>query len=343
MTDLQIGLAAMGGVVLLGVLTYNRWITQRNQPRRSQPMSETQHEIEAGFAGGRVEPVLDDLSPEDAQVSTRAPLDALIDVLVTLAPEQPVTGDAALAAMPKSHRIGSKPFAVEGCNAETGAWEPPRPGQRYASLQAGVQLANRTGPLNDIEFSEFVAKTQALADQLAAHVDFPDMIPEVARARELDQFASDHDVKMASKIQANRAAWSPGYIVQQAERAGFLPGAIPGRMVLPATDTACGPLVVLQFEQHAAFEEDPDQGALMEFDLLFDVPQVKRSEYPYARLREAARVLTASMEGRLTDERGVPLADSALDQVGAQLERLYDMLESREIAAGSPLARRLFS
>ena len=49
------------------------------------------------------------------------------------------------------------------------------------------------------------------------------------------------------------------------------------------------------------------------------------------------------MEGRLTDERGVALSDSTLDQVGEQLERLYGMLESRDFAAGSPLARRLFS
>jgi hypothetical protein len=36
-----------------------------------------------------------------------------------------------------------------------------RAGQRYNAFQA-VQLANRTGALNEIEFSEFVAKAQPL-------------------------------------------------------------------------------------------------------------------------------------------------------------------------------------
>jgi hypothetical protein len=63
-------------------------------------------------------------------------------------------------------------------------------------LQAGVQLANRTGPLNEIEYSEFVMKAQAFADALGGTPDFPDMLQEVARARELDQFASQHDAQL---------------------------------------------------------------------------------------------------------------------------------------------------
>ncbi len=355
MTNLQIGLALMGGAVLLAVLLYNRWSTQRNLPRRS----EGGPELEQGqdgvpfadplSAGERIEPSLDDFDslvpPAQAAASqlARQPLDPLIDVVVTLIPDHPVQGEAVLAAMPRSRRIGSKPFAVEAYHQESGSWELPRPGRQYQTLQAGVQLANRAGALNEIEFSEFVSKTQALADQLAAHVDFPDMMAEVARARELDQFASEHDAQIAFKIRATRAAWSPGYIVQQAERVGFLPGAIPGRLVLPAQDDSSGPLAVLQFEIRAALAEDPDQSALLEFDLLFDVPKCARSERPYARLLEAAQALETAMEGRLTDERSVPLDARLLEQVGMELEALYNQLDSRDLAAGSPLARRLFS
>ncbi len=354
MTNLQIGLAAMGGAVVLAVLLYNRWSTQRNLPRRSQGGSEP----EPGLSGasfedplqhGRIEPSMDDFETlvsqgqAGASLIVRSQLDPLIDVLVTLVPDHPVAGEAVLAAMPRSRRIGSKPFAVEAYHPDSACWELPRSGRQYQSLQAGVQLANRSGALNDIEFSEFVNKTQALADQLAAHVDFPDMMAEVARARELDQFASEHDAQMSFKIRATRAAWSPGYIVQQAEQVGFLPGAIPGRMVLPAQDTGSGPLAVLQFEIRAALAEDPDQSALLEFDLLFDVPKSLRSEHPYARLREAAHALEIAMEGRLTDERGVPLDAQVLDQVGIELEALYDQLDSRDLAAGSQQARRLFS
>jgi len=129
--------------------------------------------------------------------------------------------------MPATRRAGSKPFAIEGVNAATGQWETPHAGQRYCAFQAGVQMANRTGALNEIEFSEFVVKAQAFADAINAAPDFPDMLQEVARARELDQFASDHDAQLMFMLRARQAAWSPGYVQQNAARLGFVPGAMP--------------------------------------------------------------------------------------------------------------------
>lgn len=350
MTDLQIGLAAIGGAIVLAVLLYNQWVTRSSLPRRSLHEAGAASHAGAAAPEERIEPVLDELpmlSPMGQAAAgigaARGQLDPLIDVLVTLAPEHSVSGEAVLAALPRSRRIGTKPFAVEGYHIGSGRWEPPQPSHRYQTLQAGVQLATRTGPINEIEFSEFVAKTQAVADLLGAHVDFPDMMAEVARARELDQFASAHDAQMAFKLRTSRAAWSPGYIIQQAGLAGFVPGAIPGRMVLPAADPLSGPLAVLQFATSAALAEDPDQSALCEFELLFDVLQTARSEQPYARLRLAAQKLASAMEARLTDTRGVVLSEATLDTVGEQLESLYDMLDSRELSAGSTLARRLFS
>ncbi|HEX5739437.1 MAG TPA: cell division protein FtsZ, partial [Hydrogenophaga sp.] len=146
----------------------------------------------------------------------RPGLDALIDVITPLLLETQVSGDALLAAMPGTRRVGSKPFAVEAQCDATGEWETPRLGQRYRVLQAGVQLANRAGPLNDIEFSEFVVKAQAYADAVGATPDFPDMRAEVARARELDTFASGHDAQLGFTLRARRAAWSPGYLTQNA-------------------------------------------------------------------------------------------------------------------------------
>jgi hypothetical protein len=89
-------------------------------------------------------------------------LDALIDVIAAVEIDHPVSGDAALQAMPATRRVGSKLFSLEGLNTETGLWEHPRNGQRYSAFQSGVQLANRTGPLNEIEFSEFVTKLNTL-------------------------------------------------------------------------------------------------------------------------------------------------------------------------------------
>ncbi|HSX92704.1 MAG TPA: cell division protein ZipA C-terminal FtsZ-binding domain-containing protein [Hydrogenophaga sp.] len=286
------------------------------------------------------------IEPSLAPLPERRPgpaLDALIDVIAPLALEHEVSGDAVLAALPATRRVGSKPFAVEGLNAQSGEWEGARPHQRYRALQAGVQLANRAGPLNDIEFSEFVVKTQAFADAVGASPDFPDMRAEVARARELDAFASGHDAQLGFTLRARRAAWSPGYVSQHAGRLGFVAGTLPGRMVLPASQPGQPPVLVLTYDPQAAMADDPEQSALREVTLSLEVTHVARDEQPFGRLRQAAQALADAMDGMVTDDAGAPLPTEAMDHIGTDLESLYDALDERDLAAGSPQARRLFS
>lgn len=274
----------------------------------------------------------------------RPGLDALIDVIAPIALDgRLVSGDAVLAALPATRRVGSKPFAVEGCNDATGEWEFPLAGQRYNALQAGVQLANRTGALNEIEFSEFVAKAQTFADTVGGAPEFPDMLHEVARARELDQFASQHDAQLGFTLRARGAAWSPGFVHQRAARLGFVAGVIPGRMVLPAQEQGLPPVLDLSFDAQAALAEDPAHTAITEVTLNLDVPQVQREERPFERLRNTAFALAEAMEGVITDDMGQPLKPEMIDTIGADLERLYDTLDAHDLAAGSPQARRLFS
>ena len=130
---------------------------------------------------------------------------------------------------------------------------------------------------------------------------------------------------------------------QNAARLGFISGAIPGRMVLPSRVAGTPPLLGLSFDTQAALADDPAQSALRELTLSLDVPQVHRSEQPFERMREVAGALAAAMEGAITDDNGQVIRDEALDVIGADLEQLYDTLDARDLAAGSPQARRLFS
>ena len=342
MSTLQIGLAVAGGLVLAGVVAHSAWTSRRMAPRQA-----TLPEPDAA-GGGPIEPRMenDAFSPGAFVLPVaekRAALDSLIDVITPISLETEVSGEAALAALPATRRVGSKPFAVEGLNTASRVWEPPAPGSRYDAFQAGVQLANRLGPLNDIEFSEFVVKAQEFCDAVGGTPDFPDMLEEVARARELDQFASANDAQLEFTLRARSTAWSPGFVQQQAARLGFVAGAMPGRMVLPSSVAGLPPILGLAFDPQAALAEDPAQTALRELSLSLDVAQVDRSERPFVRMRESAKALAAAMEGDITDDNGRPLPADALDVIGSELEKLYDNLEQRDLAVGSALARRLFS
>lgn len=343
-STLQIGLAVAGGVVLAGIVAHSAWSSRRNAPRKPDPLAGEAAPTADGPDGERREPGFEDASlPLPAAPERRAALDPLIDVIAPIGLEGPVSGDAVLAALPATRRVGSKPFAVEGRNVHGGQWEAAQAGQRYDALQAGVQLANRTGALNEIEFSEFVMKAQAFSDAMNGAPEFPDMREEVARARELDQFASSHDAQLSFTLRALHAAWSPGYLHQNAARLGFVAGLIPGRMVLPAGTPGLPPLLGLAFDSQAALAEDPDQSAIRSVTLTLDVPQVERAEQPFVRMREAATALAQAMDGVVTDDAARPLTREAMDVIGSELEQLYDTLDARELSAGSALARRLFS
>lgn len=342
MSEFSLGVGVLGGIVLVALVAWNTWTTRRAEPRQPEPAVAQEAR---GEADERMEPVFDaevPLAPIPAP-EKKPGLDALIDTIAPIAVDQPVSGEAALAALPPTRRAGSKPFAVEGRNDASGDWETPRAGQRYTAFQAGVQLANRNGALNEIEFSEFVMKAQAFADAIGGAPEFPEMLDAVARGRELDQFAGAHDAQLSFTLRARNAAWSPGYVQQNAAKLGFVAGAIPGRMVLPAAIAGSPPLLGLSFSTQAALSEDPSHSAIRDLVLSLDVPQVPRSEQPFVRMRDAAISLAAAMDGLITDDNGQVIRAEALDAIGADLETLYDTLDARDLSAGSVQARRLFS
>ncbi len=354
MSNLQIGLAIAGGLILAAVVAHGAWSARKNQPKLAtaevaadDPLVQTVN----GDPVERQEPSFDGDTVSGAantfallpSLEKKPGLDALIDVLATVAIDGVVSGEAALAAMPATRRAGSKPYGVEGMNIASAQWELPAAGQRYSAFQCGVQLANRLGALNQIEYSEFVMKTQGFADAINGEPEFPDMLEEVARARELDQFASAHDAQLGFTLRATHTAWSPGYVAQNAAKLGFVAGSIPGRMVLPATERGAAPLLGLSFDTQAAMAEDPEQTALREVTLSLDVPQVARDEQPFARMRETAAALASSMGGVVMDDNGNAIAPVAMDVIASELEQLYDTLDARDLSAGSVLARRLFS
>ncbi len=355
--DLTLALAALGAVVLAAILAHGVYTARKARPKRSTPpeAAPAREPIEPVLgepAAGTVEPAPADAADEPALLAdAQAPaprrfvarIDALIDAIAVLRIEAPLSAEMLAPHLPATRRAGSKPFLVEGLNATTGDWDSVAPGQQYGELQTAVQLANRGGALNEIEYSEFVQKTQAFADAIGAMADLPDMLDVVARAREIDAFAGQHDAQLALQLRSRGAAWSIGYLQQRAGQHGFVPGALPGRLVLPGSEDGAPPVLSLVYDSAAALADDPQQAALRSATLAFDVPQTAAAEEPFTTWRRSAQALAESLDAAIVDDNGQPLGDTAFDGIATELERLYQALAARDLAAGSMAARRLFS
>jgi hypothetical protein len=352
--SLTVYLAILGGVVLAGVVAQGAWATRKSgvrQARRSAPVEPMDPAAQALDEAGDEVPT----QPMALDAATAAPmglppvrrsgprLDALVDAIATVSIEAPMSGDHIQLHLPPSRRAGSKPMLIEGLRTDCGEWETPQPGVTYSELQAGVLLANRTGGLNEIEYSEFVQKVQALADALGGSVEFPDMLDVVSRGKELDAFASAHDAQLALRLQARNSAWSVGYVQQQAARHGFVPGSIPGRLVLPSPEEGAPPILTLQFDAQAAFADDPDQACLRELLLSFDVPQTAAEQAPFKAWCAAGEALSLGLDATMADDQGRPFSPAAFEAIEGELGQLYEALAARDLAAGAAITRRLFS
>jgi hypothetical protein len=298
-------------------------------PQDDDPTGFTLNEERSRYGGGSRRPVVR--------------IDALIDAIVSMRLENPVSAEEALAQFPAARRAGSKSFLIEGLDVDSGDWEPIVAEHRYSEFQAGIQLANRLGPLNEIEYSEFVQKVQAFSEGVNALLDFPDMVDVVQRAAELDNFACARDAQLAMRLRARSASWSVALVQNQVIQQGFVPGSVPGQLVLEAEEDNSPPILTLQFDAQAAFAEDPYRATVTELVLTFDVPQTAAEVRPYDHWCRVGLGLAVDLDAVLFDDSGQPLNPDSLPAVGEELNKLYVALAERDLAAGSAAARRLFS
>ena len=77
-------------------------------------------------------------------------------------------------------------------------------------------------------------------------------------------------------------AWSVGYVQQAAARRGFVAGALPGRMVIAATQEGDPPVLVLGYDAQAALAEAGELAPVRDATLSLDVAQTDAGHQPFA-------------------------------------------------------------
>lgn len=362
MTDLQASLIAIGGTILIGVITYNQWqeykakknverafasthddvlmtpdTTATVEPRaRHEPTFVAAHNeayVETESAGDAVGQNNASVSFIEAPQQKELPVDERVDCIIPLVPETLVRGDKAIAPIQSLRHVGNKPVHFVG-QREDGGWESITHGSVYTTLYAGVQLANRHNALNEIEYSELVMRLRQVGDQLDAEPDVPDMAGVMQAARELHQFVNEYDAKLSVNVLSKGAPWAIDTLLAALERQGF--DLRPdGRLVMPDGDG--GILFSLSTNVTLAAE------TTSRLTLLLDVPRVAPLRDGFGAMTACARVLAARLDGTVVDDGNQPLSDAALGEIAGQVTAFYAHMEDAEIPAGSTRALRLFN
>jgi hypothetical protein len=366
MTDLQISLMAIGGTILIGVVSYNKWQEYKAKKSVERAFSSTPDDVlmtpaapvAAPPSGGRQEPTF--TASDEAIANTEAslavesdhdevantaaivppppprqkelPVDGLIDCVVPLMLDSPVRGEKVLTAIQSLRHVGNKPVHFIG-QREDGTWDVITHGAAYTALQAGIQLANRHGALNELEYSEFVNLLRQMADALDAEPDLPDMNQVIATARELSQFVNEYYAQLSVNVVSKGAPWDINTLLAALERQGF--DLRPdGRLVMPDGDG--GILFSLSTNVTLASE------TTSRLTLLLDVPCVAQSNEGFNAMVACARMLAGRLDGVVVDDGNQPLSESALKEISDQVATFYSHMDAAEVPAGSIRALRLF-
>ncbi|WP_075792011.1 cell division protein ZipA C-terminal FtsZ-binding domain-containing protein [Massilia putida] len=262
-------------------------------------------------------------------------VDPLIDCLIPLNSEGPLRGDRILPALLKLRRVGNKPVHFVGL-AVNGDWEPIVHGGVYTKLQAGVQLATRTTALNELEYSEMVTRLRAVADEIGAEPEVPDMIEVMSEAKTLHRFVAGHDAQLGVNLASKGAPWAMATLIGALENAGF--DVRPdGKFVMTDKEEGGGTLFTLSTNVTLGAD------TTSRLTLLLDVPCVAPARDGFGKMVACAKDLEQRLDAAIVDDFDQPLTDATLEEIAGQVREFYQEMDAADIAAGSTRALRLFS
>ena len=358
MSDLQLSLLMIGAVVVGAVFLYN-WIQERRLRQRLQQSFGEAHAdvlLKAGphpaTGGSRLEPRFGAAEPAAAYDAPRrtveergaAGFDEVLDYVAEIAAEA-VISDALVGEFLSRVASCGKPVRVRGFDARREAWEDIERsgGGRYSRLQAGLQIANRAGPVNTAQLAAFCDAVRQCAEKVpAAAMDCPDPQEALKLARDLDAFCASVDVAIGVNIVAPEGQPFPGtHVRTAAEIAGF---KLEPDGVFHFRGDGRQTLFTLDNHEPAPFlPESIKELSTTGITLLLDVPRVASGGAALQRMLEVADQLAAALGGRLVDDNRAALSEAGAARIRDQLQSIQGAMAQRDVPAGGARALRLFS
>jgi hypothetical protein len=351
MSDLQIGLIALGVLFILLVLGFNWWQDRRVR-RRMQvhfPGSEQDPLLGSDAAlpgapatsgGRRREPGIGAASeatvPPSADADDLQEPDPACEVVIDVRFGAPVRGTDLLPVLQGLHRVGRKPVRMFAETDTRRHRSRLHAEESYASVQLAVLLANRSGPLTGIEWSQAWSRAEALSERFEGTIEGPDTQAVLERAAKLDDTcaALDTQVGLTLVLAEPRAAADVigtalglGFMVDGARLAWLSPH---GQVCFTLSRADGAPL--------EAGTGDTDR-----LNLLLDVPCSPTDPRAFGRMVDVGRDLAGRLGAELVDDHGKPLGEGADAVIDERLQVLFGQLEQAGLTAGGERALRVFS
>lgn len=351
MGELQFGLIAIGTLVVAGVFFYNKW-QERRYRRRAEAAFGSRHEDvlmrsagegrrAEGPASDRIEPMLSSLgTAPQPEHGSKLVLSGFADFIIPIESPEEIPGASMLDAAGASLERCPRSVHLEGYDETLAAWELIDPDRSYSKMRAGLQLVDRRGAAGEDELAAFGAAVEEAAASLGMLATMPDPAQALARAKDLDQFCSELDIRIAVHLANDNTPFAGARVDAVAKAAGFELDEPDGKF--RCRDTTGAVICALANFEPIPFKIDSlETLSTHAVTLELDVPRTPRGAF--ARFREAAERMAKQLNARIVDDNRQPVTPVAFDAISTQLQALHNAMEARGIAPGGALALRLFS
>ncbi len=211
----------------------------------------------------------------------------------------------------------------------------------YVFLKGCLQLADRAGPVSEVNLSKFRDLVQDLASQVHATAECPDIVSTHEKAVMLDKFCAEVDVMIGINIiSKDDGAFVGTKIRALAEASGF---RLESEGVFKYRDESNHVLFTLSnYEPSPFLPENMKSLTTHGVTFLLDVPRVAHGERVFDQMTHLARIFSNTLGGIMVDDNRVPLSDSGIQKSKQQLIEIQSAMKKNHINPGSPSALRLF-
>ncbi|HMV05754.1 MAG TPA: cell division protein ZipA C-terminal FtsZ-binding domain-containing protein [Accumulibacter sp.] len=230
-----------------------------------------------------------------------------------------------------------------GYNEESNEWDliADDSDRAYRHVRVGLQMVDRRGPLRSSDLSIFDVAVHDLATELGGLAELPLRETALEAAAELDQFCAGVDIQIGINVISQGQVFAGTKLRALAESAGMVIDPA-GRFARCDDDGSV--LYHLVNQEDKGFSAEAMKSLTTHgVTFLLDVPCVASGDRVLSQMFEQARRFADSLHGALVDDNRHPLSEKALEPIRRQVMQYQAAMSARHLAAGGPLALRLFS
>jgi FtsZ-interacting cell division protein ZipA len=382
MTDLQASLIGIGGAIVVGVISYNKWQEFKARKTVERAFAAPEEDVLMGGAAGPAGPVAERREP--TLVSAKAPAGA------------PATdsGEMAAATEPAQpdQQLDQHQDQPQEQQLEQQAEDMAAPAQSRLPvdqlIDCAVMLALEA-PLRGEKILPAIEGLRHVGGKPVHYIGRPEDGPWEAVSHGRVYRALQAGIQMANRGSALNELEYSEFVTrlgQLADELGAMPDLPDMMEIMPAARSLHQFIVeygaqlsvnvqanhapwvlttLLAALERQGFDQRPDGRLVMpdgdggvlfslstnatpadqstsRLTLLLDVPCVAPARDGFNAMVACARSLAARLDGTVVDDGNQPLPAQALEEIASQVQAFYGEMEAVQVAAGSHRALRLF-